>query len=44
MEDAGFIITAYVAVAVSTIAYAWNVIRRGRRAAAQLADDDKPWM
>lgn len=44
MEDAGFIITAYVAVAASIVAYAWNVIRRGRRAAAQLADDDKPWM
>ena len=44
MEDAGFIIGGYVVTFGAIAAYALYVIRRGKRAAAQLPDDAKPWM
>lgn len=43
MEDAGFILTAYALTFGSILAYVGYVLRRGRRAAAQLPDDAKPW-
>lgn len=43
MEDAGFIFAAYGITFASVLAYALHVIRRGKRAAAQLPDDAKPW-
>jgi hypothetical protein len=43
MEDAGFIIAVYGITFGSVGAYAWYVIRRGRRAASQLPDESKPW-
>jgi len=43
VKDAGFIIGAYVLVAVTMIAAAVIVITRGRRLAGQVPDEDKPW-
>ena len=44
MEDAGFILTAYAVTFGAVIAYAAYVIRRGRRATADLPDEVKPWL
>jgi hypothetical protein len=44
MEDAGFIFTAYAVTFGAVIAYAAYVIRRGRRATAELPDEVKPWL
>ena len=43
MDDAGFIFTCYVLTFGSIGVYAAYVIRRGRRATAQLPDRVKPW-
>jgi heme exporter protein CcmD len=43
MEDAGFIIGAYVITFGSIAIYAWRVLARGRQVARQLPDDAKPW-
>jgi hypothetical protein len=43
MEDAGFIFGAYVVTFGAVAAYAVYVLRRARRATAQLPDDAKPW-
>jgi CcmD family protein len=43
MDDAGFIFLAYGVTFGGVLAYAWYVIRRGRKVAAQLPDDAKPW-
>lgn len=43
MNDAGFIFGSYIISFAGIGAYAWYVIRRGRRATAQLPDDAKPW-
>jgi hypothetical protein len=43
MEDAGFILASYI-VTFATVAFvAWRFVRRGRRLAEQIADDDKYW-
>ena len=44
MDDAGFIITSYVLTLGGVAAYAWAVIRRGKRLARRLPDQDKPWL
>ena len=44
MEDIGFILTVYVATFGSVIALAVFIVRRGRRLAALLPDEDKPWI
>jgi heme exporter protein CcmD len=44
MEDAGFIVTAYVLTFGVVLGYAWAVVRRGRRATEQLPDESKPWL
>jgi hypothetical protein len=44
MEDAGFILTAYVVTFGAVVAYATYVIRRGRKATADLPDEVKPWL
>jgi len=44
MEDAGFIITSYVITLGGVAVYAWAVIRRGKRLARRLPDQDKPWL
>ena len=43
MEDVGFILATYVATFVGSIALAAYYLRRGRRLAAQLPPEDKPW-
>jgi hypothetical protein len=43
MSDAGFIIGAYLLVAVVMAAAAVLVIARGRHLAGQVPDEDKPW-
>lgn len=43
MDDAGFIFLVYAVTFGGIVAYASYVVRRGRRAAAQLPDDAKPW-
>jgi hypothetical protein len=43
VSDAGFIIGAYVLVAVVMALAAFIVITRGRRLAGQVPDEDKPW-
>ena len=43
MEDVGFILATYIATFVGSIALAVHYLRRGRRLAAQLPPDDKPW-
>jgi transcription antitermination factor NusG len=44
MEDFGFVFGGYVVTFVSVAAYAWHVIRRARRVAGQVPDDEKPWL
>ena len=44
MDDAGFIITSYVLTLGGVAVYAWAVIRRGKRLARRLPDQDKPWL
>lgn len=44
MDDAGFIITSYVLTLGGVAVYAYAILRRGRRLAEQLPDDDKPWV
>ena len=43
MEDLGFIVACYVATFVGSISLAAYYFRRGRRLAAQLPPEDKPW-
>jgi hypothetical protein len=43
MEDVGFILATYIATFVGSIALAAYYLRRGRRLAAQLPPEDKPW-
>lgn len=43
MQDIGFILTAYIATFASSALLAVYFLRRGRRLAAQLAPEDKPW-
>jgi len=43
MEDVGFILATYITTFVGSIALAVYYLRRGRRLAAQLPPDDKPW-
>ncbi len=44
MEDIGFILAVYIATFGSVTALALFILRRGRRLAAQLPDEDKPWI
>jgi hypothetical protein len=43
MNHAGFIIGAYILVAMTMVVAAVIVITRGRRLAGQVPDEDKPW-
>ena len=43
MEDAGFILGSYIVTFATVAVVAWRFVRRGRRLAAQVADDDKYW-
>jgi hypothetical protein len=43
MEDVGFILATYIATFVGSLALAAYYLRRGRRLAAQLPPEDKPW-
>jgi heme exporter protein CcmD len=43
MQDAGFIIGSYVITFAAVALYAVATIRRGRRLAEQVPDDDKYW-
>ena len=44
MEDIGFILATYLAAFGAAAVMAWRVLRRGRRLADQLPDEDKPWI
>lgn len=44
MEDAGFIVTSYVLTLGGVAVYALALLRRGKRLARRLPDDDKPWV
>ena len=44
MDDVGFILATYLAAFGAAAAMAWRVLRRGRRLAEQLPDEDKPWI
>ena len=43
MEDIGFIGASYLAAFGAAALMAWRVVRRGKRLAEQLPDEDKPW-
>jgi heme exporter protein CcmD len=43
MEDAGFILGSYVLTFAAVALFAWRVLRRGRRLAERVSDDDKYW-
>jgi len=43
MEDAGFILGGYALTFGVIALMAWNVLRRGRRLADQIPDDEKYW-
>jgi hypothetical protein len=43
MEDIGFILATSVATFIGSVALAAYYLRRGRRLAAQLPPEDKPW-
>jgi hypothetical protein len=42
-QDLGSILTGYVLVLGLTALYAVRLVRRGRKLARQLPDEDKPW-
>lgn len=44
MEDAGFIITCYVLTLGGAGLYALALVRRGKKLARRLPDEDKPWV
>ena len=44
MKDMGFILASYIATFVGSVSLAAYYVRRGRRLAAQLPDEDKPWI
>ena len=43
MEDAGFIFGAYAITFGGIAVYALAMLRRARRLAPQVPDEDKPW-
>lgn len=43
MEDLGFVLATYIVTFGSVAAFAFAIVRRGRRLAAQLPAKDKPW-
>jgi hypothetical protein len=43
MDDIGFIAGSYLLTLGAIAVFAWRVVRRGRRLAAQLPDEDRPW-
>jgi heme exporter protein CcmD len=43
MEHAGFVFGSYAVVFATVGAFAWRVLRRGRRLAAQVDDAQKYW-
>jgi hypothetical protein len=44
MDHVGFILTTYLVAFGASVALAWRTLRRGRRLAEQLPDEDKPWI
>ncbi|CAB4860212.1 unannotated protein [freshwater metagenome] len=44
MEDLGFILATYLITFGSVATMAAFIVRRGRRLAAQLPAEDKPWI
>lgn len=44
MDDIGFILATYIATFAGSILLAAYYLRRGRRLAAQLPPEDKPWI
>ena len=44
MDDAGFIVTSYVITLGGVALYALALLRRGKRLARRLPDEDKPWV
>ena len=43
MKHAGEIFASYGVTLGSIAAYTWWMLRRGRRLAAQVRDEDRPW-
>ena len=43
MDNIGFILASYIATFVGSVGLAAYYLRRGRRLAAQLPPEDKPW-
>lgn len=43
MEDAGFIIGSYVLTFGAVALFSWRVLRRGRKLAARVPDEEKYW-
>ena len=43
MEDAGFIIGSYVITFGAVALFSWRVLRRGRKLAARVPDEEKYW-
>jgi hypothetical protein len=44
MDDAGFIIGSYVLTFATVGLFAWRTLRRGRRLAEQVPDEEKYWL
>ena len=43
MDDAGFILGSYAVTLLAVGAFAWRVVRTGRRLGDQIDDTDKYW-
>ena len=43
MDDAGFIIGSYVLTFATVGIFAWRTLRRGRRLAQQVPDEEQYW-
>ncbi len=43
MKHLGEIVGSYAVTLVGIAAYAWWMMRRARRLAAQVPDEDRPW-
>jgi len=42
-RDAGYVVASYAVTFAGIAFYAWNLMRRARKAAKQVPVEDRPW-
>jgi hypothetical protein len=43
MDDLGFILASYVVTLAGVASFAWSIVRRARRQAEHVRQEDRPW-